>query len=100
MSDHASSSTKIPTTWDKWRYVPCSCHGGLVGGHDGYPRDCPSCRGNGGFYVTANGAVAEYPGGPLNGRDNDHSMWERGKPVETIVGTCALTKREDAMGSE
>ncbi len=62
----------------QWRWVQCYCHGGLVGGADGYPQSCPSCGGGGYVYVTARGARALYPGGPFIGRGTDHSEWERG----------------------
>lgn len=65
----------------RWRYAQCYCHGGLVGGYDGYPKDCPSCAGTGGVYVTENGARAVFPGGPFLGRDNHHEEWLRGVPV-------------------
>ena len=66
----------------EWRYSKCYCHGGLVGGADGYPRTCPSCGGAGGVYVTEKGARALWPGGPFLGSDSDHHEWERGVPVE------------------
>ena len=66
----------------EWRVATCYCHGGLVGGHDGYPTECRSCGGMGEVWVTENGARALWPGGPFLGRDTDHSEWERGIPSD------------------
>ena len=64
----------------EWRVVSCYCYGGLVGGMDGWPRDCPSCGGMGSVLVNEKGARVLYLGGPFWGRDTDHSDWMRGKP--------------------
>lgn len=72
-----------------------------MGGYDGYLKDCPSCAGTGGVYVTERGARAIYPGGSFLGRDNDHREWLRGSPItadeRTTMSNEATTTDQSAL---
>lgn len=57
-----------------WYQLWCGCCGGLEwGGLE--PRECGLCRGTGNYFVhRKTGTVADYPGGPLNGKMYESEM--------------------------
>lgn len=68
-----------------WRVASCFCHGGTIGGYDGYPQDCGNCAGNGIAWIRPGGAVCMYPGGPWLGNWGVKAYAHAGLPTQAFV---------------
>lgn len=70
-----------------WRTVNCgNCAGcGMVsdfrGGDFNGPMDCPDCGGSGAQWVSPQGRIADYPGGPFRGYATDRELTAAKEPT-------------------